>query len=110
MTFREFLSNFNFDYRVDDNKIALIDLQGVNLGNIESERFTSIEDVVNRLHNYINDDQVDGIDYELECCGVDEDDIAILSLQDKITLAETIGAEVYDYYRAVINPSLIELQ
>lgn len=107
MTLKEFLSNFDFDYTFENGAISLIDLQGANLCNIENERFETIEEIIERLDVYIQDDQLEGINYELETCGVDKSLISCMSLEEKVKKADEIGAEVYDYYRAILNPSLI---
>lgn len=109
ITLKEFLNNFGFDYKIENKYIALIDMQGANLNNIESDRFETVEEIITRLDVYINDDQIEGIDYELEICGIDEDIISSMSLEEKIKMADDIGAKVYSYYRAILNPSLIKM-
>lgn len=108
MKLREFLSNFGFDYKEEKGLISLIDKQGGNINNIEGDKFNTVEDIIDRLETYIIDDQVEGIDYELELKGVDLDSMPNMSLEDKVKLADEVGAEVYDYYRAILNPYLID--
>ena len=60
MTLEAFLSYFDFDYRMYDNStFSLVDLQGANLGNIESERFSmdtkGIMDCIERMDIYVMD-------------------------------------------------------
>ena len=60
MTLREFLRHFDFDYEIVENEygekvIKLIDLQGVNLRDIETEEFYSSLEVVDRLDIYYHD-------------------------------------------------------
>ena len=63
MTLTEFLSYFEFDYRLYDNgeniKIGLIDLTETNLADIESERYyatsTGILWLLDRLDSYYKD-------------------------------------------------------
>ena len=60
MTLREFLRYFDFDYEIVKNEdgekvIKLIDLQGANLGDIETEEFYSSLEVVDRLNIYYHD-------------------------------------------------------
>lgn len=45
------------EFRLDkiDDKYCLIDLQGGNLGNIESERFSSAEGIIEELSTYLED-------------------------------------------------------
>ena len=45
------------EFRLDkiDDKYCLIDLQGGNLGNIESERFNSAEGIIEELSTYLED-------------------------------------------------------
>lgn len=110
MTLKEFLSNFDFEYKIENGLIALVDTQGANLGNIENDRFTTVEEVIERLDTYINDDQLEGIDYELKERGIDENTLSDMSLEEKVKMADDIGATVYDYYRAILNPSLIKME
>lgn len=110
MTLREFLSNFAFDYKIENGYIALIDDQGANWGDIESDRFESVEDVIERLDNYIADDQPEVIDLKLKESGIDEDTISNMNLQEKVKMADDIGIIVYDYYRAILDPSMITLE
>lgn len=108
MKLRDFLNNFGFDYKEENGLISLIDKQSGNIKNIEDDKFNTVEDIIERLEVYIIDDQVEGIDYELSLVGVNPDDISNMNLEEKITLADKVGAEVYDYYRAILNPSLID--
>ena len=67
MKLREFINFFEFDYELvkeaDRYNIRLVDLQGVNLGDIESDRFTlntyGIMRIVDRLDTYYDDYIVD---------------------------------------------------
>lgn len=66
ITLREFLSDLEFDYQVnDDNTISLIDQLKANLGGIEQEKFEIWEQLpmalVDRLDTYINDYHIEGI-------------------------------------------------
>lgn len=65
----ELLSWIDFDYSFDNGKFALIDLQGANLGDIESEQFDDIEQVIDRLDHYWEDTFLNG---EI-CCDIDFD-------------------------------------
>lgn len=54
--FAEFISTIDFGLvKNEDGTFSLYDYQGANLGNIESERFTTAKDMVERLDIYIND-------------------------------------------------------
>lgn len=58
MTLNEFLGFFDFTYKkYPDGKYGFIDLQGADLGDIESERYDSPEGMVDRLGDsiYITD-------------------------------------------------------
>ena len=110
MTLREFLSNYDFDYKMEDGYIALIDNQEVNLGDIENERFRTVEDVIERLDNYINDEQTEVIDLKLIENGIYEDIVSGMTLKEKVEMADNIGVVVYDYYRAILDPSMITLE
>lgn len=71
MSLSSFLENFDFKYEHNkDNKIELIDTQGANLGDIESEKFDGVLGVLDRLdiyyHDYIYEDLCDAFKYEGE--------------------------------------------
>lgn len=73
MTLRKMLSIIDFDYEItEDNKIALIDKQGANLGGIEQERwditsFTCMQ-IIDSLDNYFCDSIYDDIIEECKGC------------------------------------------
>lgn len=70
--FDEFLDVTEFRLvKNEDKKWSLIDLQGANLGNIESERFESADDIFDRMENYIADYFLHDIDELLQEKGVE---------------------------------------
>lgn len=79
MTLTEFLSYFDFDYCIYDNgktkKIGIIDYQGANLGDIDTERFSLDEKgvlaILDRLDIYYKDYIFDNLENVLN----DEHDI-----------------------------------
>lgn len=73
MRLKKFLEYFEFDYRYDGEDIALIDVTGANLGDIESERFPkhNLSSIVDRLDIYYKDYIFDDL---ADKYGVDPDD------------------------------------
>lgn len=70
MTLREWLFEMEFDYEKDDNgDYHLIDLQGANLGDIESEVFASKTAVVDRMDTYVNDYFLEALDEDFNGYG-----------------------------------------
>lgn len=49
MNLNDFLGFFDFTYKKYKNGYGFVDLQGANLGDIESERYNSPQDMVDRL-------------------------------------------------------------
>lgn len=49
MTFKEFISYFDFTYKEYPDGYGLVDQQVVNIGDIEGERFSCAEDMIQRL-------------------------------------------------------------
>lgn len=70
--FDEFLGITDFNLIKHQDGFGLYDLQGANLGDIEADRFTTAEDVFDRMDIYINDYFLTDIDELL-----DEKDIEI---------------------------------
>lgn len=71
MTLKEFLSEFDFGvYKVRDKSgkvfYKLEDFQSANLGNIEDEKFYSIDDIVDRLDIYYRDYLLEDIEFQLD--------------------------------------------
>ncbi len=68
----EFVNDCDFDllveYDEDEERyvLRLEDLQGANLGNIESDRFHSFEEVVDRMTVYVDDYFIRPIEEEFE--------------------------------------------
>lgn len=73
MTLRNMLSIIDFDYEITDkNQIALIDMQGAYLGDIDQERWDITNDVcmqiIDRLDHYFSDYIYDDIIEECKDC------------------------------------------
>lgn len=49
---------------------GLVDLQGANLADIESDRFQTVEQIIDRLDAYINDYYLDDLEDEAETYGL----------------------------------------
>lgn len=68
--FMEMLDLMEFGLYKDDNKYALVDFQGANLGGIENERFNNAGEILDRMTTYENDYIVEALekldDYEYE--------------------------------------------
>lgn len=73
MRLKKFLEYFEFDYRYEDEYIALVDITEANLGDIESERFSkdNLSSIVDCLDIYYKDYIFDDLAEEY---GVDPDD------------------------------------
>ena len=77
--FGEFLELIEFTlvkYKIGDEEYnpwrwGLIDRQGANLGDIETDRFSDAEDIINRLDIYINDYLYRGLEDQEKCYEVD---------------------------------------
>lgn len=72
MNIHDFLDFFDFELNRYDDGYGVIDLQGANLGDIESERFDTLSKIVDRFSGsiYIGD----YIDEKLNDDGYDGDD------------------------------------
>lgn len=73
-TLCDFLNHFDFDYEIQSDEngayFHLVDCQGANFGDIESDRFEisakGLDDVIDRLDSYYNDYIFDGLAESLE--------------------------------------------
>ena len=109
-TLKEFLNHIEFDYKIENNKLSLIDCTGANLANIESEQFEVDENLINiltdRLDNYINDyfisDMVEqlNINNENDIYPYDEKLIKILKTSNKYT------DEFIEFFEDIITGNL----
>lgn len=62
---KQLIKNCDFTfYKNDNNAYQLLDTQGANLGNIESEEFEDIDSIVDRLLDSYIADTMDGEDIE----------------------------------------------
>lgn len=109
MNLREFLEEFDFDYKVNsDGSLSLIDITGVNLGDIESERFSKPSEIVDRLSMYIADYENEGIDYLLERRHIGID-LYTATLAEKVKAAEAHNIPVYTVYYCILDPDLLHV-
>lgn len=71
----ELLGLYEFEIIVnDDFTLSLKDLQGGNLGNIESEKFNNFDDIIDRLDNYHYDYIVRALEEEYNISESDYND------------------------------------
>ena len=69
--FKDYLDLTEFALEKDGDSYRLTDLQGGNLGNIESDRFDSAKEIFDRMDDYIYDYYVRPIKEETEQSGVE---------------------------------------
>lgn len=69
--FKDYLDLTEFALEKDGDSYRLTDLQGGNLGNIESDRFDSAKEIFDRMDDYIYDYYVRPIEEETEQSGVE---------------------------------------
>ena len=91
-TFEEFLDLIEFELVKNGDKWALRDLQGANLGDIESETFENATEIFDRLDVYIGDYFLDAIINIIEDFDGTED---LSSCEDFLNWYNTIGKEKY---------------
>ena len=86
--FDQFLEITEFSLIKDKDGWGLCDLQGANLGDIESDRFTTAEQIFDRMGIYIDDYYIN--DIENEVLGDDE------TFDDYEDLVGILGAKLDD--------------
>lgn len=69
--FEEFLDLTEFTLVRHQNDWSLVDRQGANLGDIESDRFDNATQILNRMEIYINDYILRALEDELDMYKVD---------------------------------------
>jgi hypothetical protein len=111
-TLRDILLNFDLDYDyIDNREIAIIDFSNRNINNIEEQRFTTVDEVLKGIEQYIEIEEKDEIDFDLYIDGhIDDYTISCLSLKEKVNLACSLNIPVMDYYFAIINPESIIIE
>lgn len=67
--FEEMLNVMDFDLDKYEDGFGLVDRQGANLGDIESDRFDSAEQVIDRLDTYLDDAYLGDLDEAWEAEG-----------------------------------------
>lgn len=90
MTLSAFLDFFDFEYDKDDNGYYVIDKQGANLGDIESQRFETPADVVERFRGSIYEDDYILDDLEEEFSYDGEEDILQFVKSHNVSYANII--------------------
>ena len=68
MTIKEFLNFFEFDLEKYGTTYGVVDLQGANLGDIEDERYDTVQEIVERFNGsvYIPDYITDHIEEDAD--------------------------------------------
>ena len=64
--FSAMLASLEFVLDKDNGGFCLIDLQGGNLGDIESDRFETAEEIIDRMDVYVNDCYLDDLEEEYD--------------------------------------------
>ncbi len=107
--------NLEFQYFInEDNTLSLLDLQGANLADIESETFKIDENLatalIDRLENYIYDYYINGyIDTLREECGEDVKSTNFEDILDKMKMYPDKFGECIDLIEAFVNPNLFDI-
>lgn len=114
VTLTEFLNYFDFDYCLYEGEevmIGLIDEQGANLGDIQSDRFENskkgIRNIVERLETYYSDYVFSGLEDELEEKGIDTSQLSWNDLYNKAIETGVIGGD--EICECIFNSDLIKL-
>lgn len=112
MFLSEFLNYFDFDYKVVNGQIRLVDLQEVYLGDIGECRYGFSDDdkasLVDRLDIYIKDYVTDDLEEQLKEAGVEN--TASLSLGEMAEVAKE--KDVYfdsEIVEVILNPSSLKI-
>ena len=118
MKLTDFLNEFDFDYVVyDSGYLGFIDLQGANLGDIESDRYTNdrngVIGMVDRLDIYYRDYIFEEMADDLDDNGVDVDYTSWRNIiatykknKDKCSYNHDWQSYLAEH---IFNPELIEL-
>ncbi len=111
----EILNDLDFQYLInDDNTLSLKDLQGANLGNIESETFIVNDNIANllidRLDNYIYDFYINGyLDTLRHECQEDVKGSNFEDILEKMKKHSDIFEGCIDLMEAFANPNLFDI-
>lgn len=95
MKIDEFLDFFDFSYEKHGEKYSLIDMQNANLGDIESEIFNSIQELVERFigsiyeQDYILRDLEEEFQYNGDCS---IKDMYVFSINNNISYSNILYA------------------
>lgn len=113
ITLNDFLGNFDFEATIKNNKVSLVDLQGANFGDIESDEFPvtqeGINAIVDRLFIYIDEFFVDLKNQLEDVCNVDEDELKNMNWNELTSKAWQVGYIDYtdNVYDQFLNPECI---
>lgn len=115
MQLTDLLFDLDFSYIInDDNTLSLIDLQGVNLGSIEKEKFDVNENLartlIDRLEIYINDYFISGYKETLEkdyCETITSEEYSLI-LEKMKKYPESFETCI-ELMECIINPDLLDI-
>ncbi len=82
--FKEMLDVIEFKLEKADDSYCLTDLQGANLAGIESDRFKTAAEIIERLDVYINDYYLSDLEDEAENYGLLDSVMALGSLGESV--------------------------
>lgn len=116
MDLKTFLNHFDFDYEIVEDhgkkQVALIDLQGANLGNIEQDRFAigddTVAQIIDRMDVYIHDSVIVEFEEALSLQGIDAAEMSLAEMVDRckaLSITEDISYALAD---AVLHPNQIQ--
>lgn len=111
----EILNDLDFQYLINnDNSMSLRDLQGANLGNIESETFIVNDNIANllidRLDSYIYDFYINGyVDTLRYECQEDVRGSNFKDILEKMKKHTDIFEGCIDLMEAFVNPKLFDI-
>lgn len=112
----EILYDLDFEYVINkDNSLSLIDLQGANLGNIESEKFPINNNLamllIDRLDTYIYDYYINGyIDTLRHECNEDVKGSDFEDILEKMKLHPDKFEGCINLMECFVNPELFEFE
>lgn len=115
MKLEDFLFELDFGYKInDDDTLSLVDFQGANLGNIESDKFDINEKlsmlVVDRVTIYIQDYFADGYAETLrKKLNEDADQYDYCNLLELMKKHQEVFENGIDIMEHIVNPELFDI-
>jgi hypothetical protein len=113
MTLTDFLAYFDFSYTEDIGGIHLVDETGTNLGDIQSETFSDVSEVVDRLGIYYHDYIYENLSRkDLSFSDVlykgEENYFDMEKWLNKVRKNDIRFVPYYNIVKCIVNPNLIE--